>query len=230
MIRVVLVEPEGEYNVGFIARLCKNYEIDELYIVNPRCDVKKAIPFSAKGSDILDKAVIVSSYIEAIQDIDLKIATSSIANNEGDMLRKSIKPWEIDIDDNKKIAIIFGRESVGLTRQEIYAADFLVFIPASEKYPTLNLSHAVSIILYEIWKKRKETKNQNIVAVSPEPLRFIGEYSEKIFRQISRSNSDYPMFVAVKRSLLQGVRDNEEAWAIVRFLRKVYMKLLHQNE
>jgi len=122
MIRLIVVEPEGAYNVGFIARLVKNFSVDEFYLINPKCNMQEAINFSAQGREILEKkVVIVSNYDDAIEDLDIKIATSSIADNEGDLLRKSIKPWNLDrfIEDNKKIGLIFGRESVGLTREEI---------------------------------------------------------------------------------------------------------------
>ncbi|MEM4115896.1 MAG: TrmH family RNA methyltransferase, partial [Saccharolobus sp.] len=66
MIRVVLVEPEGEYNIGFIARLCKNFSVDELYIVNPKASISEALRFSALAKDVLEKAKIVNIFDEAI--------------------------------------------------------------------------------------------------------------------------------------------------------------------
>jgi len=51
------------------------------------------------------------------------------------------------------IAILFGKESRGLTNEEISLADILIRIPTAEKYPTINLSHSCGIILYEIFKK-----------------------------------------------------------------------------
>ena len=52
-----------------------------------------------------------------------------------------------------KIAILFGKESRGLTNEEVKLADVLIRIPTDNDYPTLNLSHACGIILYEIFKK-----------------------------------------------------------------------------
>jgi rRNA methylase len=49
MIRVVLVEPEGEQNVGFVARLCKNFGVDELFLVNPKCDLTESRRFAMRG-------------------------------------------------------------------------------------------------------------------------------------------------------------------------------------
>ena len=50
----------------------------------------------------------------------------------------------------KKIAVVFGRESVGLSNAELEKCDFLCHIPTSNEYPIMNLSHAVSIVLYEL--------------------------------------------------------------------------------
>jgi len=127
---VVLVEPEGEYNVGFIARLSKNFQVDELVIVRPKADLSKAKEFSAKGSDFLERARVTDSYDEALEGVDLKIATSSIADSKGDILRKSITPWEAaELTMSKRVALVFGRESVGLTREEIAKTDFLLTHP-----------------------------------------------------------------------------------------------------
>ncbi|QKQ99898.1 RNA methyltransferase [Metallosphaera tengchongensis] len=234
MLRVVLVEPEGEYNVGFIARLCKNFGVDELYIVNPKCDLKKAVEFSAKGSSILLNSKVVDKFTDAIYDLDLKISTSSIADSKGDMLRKSISPWEmINYLDKNKIGLIFGRESVGLTREEIFMTDLLVHIPGNPDYPVLNLSHAVGIILYEIWRSRLTSKENSGIyhgAISSDTLKLIDKYLLALHDLVRKSDSDGDMYLALKRSIIRGLKDEEEGRAIVRFLRKTYMKIIHSNE
>ncbi|MEM3268563.1 MAG: RNA methyltransferase, partial [Metallosphaera sp.] len=192
MIRVILVEPEGEYNVGFIARLCKNFDVDQLYIVNPKCDLDKAKQFSAKGITFLERAKVVDKLEDAIEDLDLKISTSSIADSKGDMLRKSMAPWEISsLIGRRQVGLVFGRESVGLTREEIAMTDIMVFIPANRDYPVLNLSHAVSIILYELWKSKvNENRISNDMNVSSETLGFIDKYVKLIYNDVRRSDGD----------------------------------------
>ncbi|AWR99433.1 tRNA (cytidine-2'-O-)-methyltransferase TrmJ [Metallosphaera hakonensis] len=229
MLRVILVEPEGEYNVGFIARLCRNFEVEELYIVNPRCDLNKALEFSAKGQDVLKSAVVVSSLYEAMRDLDLKISTSSIADSKGDMLRKSMSPWEVSqLVGDRKVGLVFGRESVGLTRDEILMTDIMLHIPANKEYPVLNLSHAVGIVLYEIWKTRGATPRKSVV--SRETTDLIEKYVKTLYEAIRRGDGDEAMYIAVKRSLLRGIKDEEEGRAVVRFLRKIYMRMIHGNE
>ncbi|MEJ2770718.1 MULTISPECIES: tRNA (cytidine-2'-O-)-methyltransferase TrmJ [unclassified Stygiolobus] len=230
MIRLIVVEPEGAYNVGFIARLVKNFSVDEFYLINPKCNMQEAINFSAQGREILEKkVVIVSNYDDAIEDLDIKIATSSIADNEGDLLRKSIKPWNLDrfIEDNKKIGLIFGRESVGLTREEIMKADFLLHIPGNPEYPVLNLSHAVGIILYEVFKLRnvKKAETNEGERISSESIKLLDYYSKKIVDMLKRSEGDEYMYISLKRALLKGISNEVEARTIIRLLRKVYVKV-----
>jgi TrmH family RNA methyltransferase len=228
MIRLVIVEPEGAYNVGFIARLVKNFEVDEFYIVNPKCDLEEAKKFSARGIEVLEKkAKIVSSFDDAIKDADIKISTSSIADNKGDLIRKSIRPWDLEkfIGNDKRTALIFGRESVGLTREEIMKSDFLLFIPANPEYPVLNLSHAVSIVLYEIWRIKSKSSTSSI---SADVIRLIEKYSRDITELIMETKSEEEIEktkILFRRVLLKGVNDNEEGMALVRLLRKIYVKL-----
>ncbi|MBP1356993.1 MAG: RNA methyltransferase [Sulfolobus sp.] len=231
MIRVILVEPEGAYNTGFVARLCKNFSVDELYLVNPKFNINEAMNFSAHGREYLEKAVIVNSYERALEGLDIKIATSSIADNKGDILRKSIKPWELVnfITEDKKIGLIFGRESVGLTREEIVRADFLLYIPANPIYPVLNLSHAVGIVLYELWRN-KELKIYSSKNVSAEAYQLLDKYSKMLYDLISRSPQEIGMYIALKRALMKGVSDEEEARTIIRFLRRLYTRIIHEEE
>lgn len=231
MIRLILVETEGAYNAGFIARLCKNFKVDELYFVKPKFNIEEAYRFSAHGKEILEKAIIIDSYDKALKDLDLKIATSSIADNPGDIVRKSIKPWELVdlVTEDKRVGLIFGRESVGLTREELQKADFLLFIPANPEYPVLNLSHAVSIVLYELWRN-KALKTYSTKNVTAEAYSLLDKYSKILYDLISRSPQEISMYIALKRTLMRGVSDEEEARTVIRFLRRIYTRITHEEE
>ncbi|MCY0849185.1 tRNA (cytidine-2'-O-)-methyltransferase TrmJ [Sulfuracidifex metallicus] len=231
MLRVIVVEPEGDYNLGFIARLCKNFKVDELVIVNPVASIENAKPFAAKGIDFLEKKTrVVFSYNEALKDLDLTIATSSIADIEKDMLRRSIKPWEIHdfILNVKNAGIIFGRESVGLTREEIMKADLLLHIPANPEYPVLNLSHAIGIVLYEIYNHGKRGTSRP--PINGKYVKLIDRYVRTIYELVKPSDESIEMYVAMRRTLVGGIRDNEQARAVVHFLRKLYVTLVYSGE
>jgi len=155
-IRVVLVGIEGSINLGMIARLCKNFEVDELYLVGPKASInEEAYSFAAGGKDYLERAVIVERLEEALRGSDLIACTSSIVREKGDPLRQ---PMELEqfldaIEGKELVSIVFGRESTGLTRKELEPCNIYLHIEASASYPALNLSHAVAIVLYMVFKK-----------------------------------------------------------------------------
>ena len=73
-IRIVLVGPKFEGNVGAIARSMANFDINELYLVNPSCEIGDDARRRAKhGNDILDNAVTVTSMDDAVQDCFLTV-------------------------------------------------------------------------------------------------------------------------------------------------------------
>ena len=153
-LRVVLVEPEGKINFGFIVRLCKNFEVDELAVVRPKFEVddEEILRFAAQGKDYISKVRVYETLDEALNGV--KLCTSGKASSKNSF-RSFILPWEIKkmYGYPEELSLVFGRESVGLTRDELSKCDGLVHIPASSFYPILNLSHAVAIVLYEVWKQ-----------------------------------------------------------------------------
>jgi TrmH family RNA methyltransferase len=91
-----------------------------------------------------------------MSQFDLIIATTAKGKHYRNVRRISIFPEDLQLPISEKeirIALVFGKESRGLTNEELNIADILVRIPTSDVYPTLNLSHACGIILYEIFKK-----------------------------------------------------------------------------
>ena len=76
-LNVVLVEPNGPINVGSIARLCSNFDVNELRIVSPKCDLfsLEAKKMALKGNRYIDNCKIFNSIEHAIFDCDLVLAT-----------------------------------------------------------------------------------------------------------------------------------------------------------
>ena len=156
-IKIILVEPEGPINVGSIARLCANFEVDQLRIVSPKCDILSldAIKMSLKGHSYLKELNLFNSLNEALADCDLVLATCGRIDNSKDNIQYSlgeISNWIKSLNNLKNLAIVFGREKRGLTNNELLLAHRVFTINTCEQYPSLNLSHAVSIVLYELNK------------------------------------------------------------------------------
>lgn len=155
-LRLVLVGTEGAINLGMIARLADNFDVDELYLASPVASIEEALEFAARSSERLRKAKVVSSLEEALEGVSLSICTSSIASPD-DVLRSPVEPRraaEIAASHGGTVALVMGRESVGLTRAELRLCSLLSTIKASPSYPALNLSNATAIMLYELFLAR----------------------------------------------------------------------------
>ena len=159
-LKVILVEPNGPLNVGSIARLCSNFEVDELRIVSPKCNIfsLEAKKMALKGQKYLDQCKIFNKIEDAIFDCDLVLASCGrIEVNKDSFFESSenIFNWTSSFKKINNLAIIFGREDSGLTNNELLLANKTFNIPTSKNNPSLNLSHAVSIVLYELNKSSK---------------------------------------------------------------------------
>ncbi len=154
-IRIILVEPLYQGNVGSVARAMKNLGYSDLVLVNP-CKLEgEACALASHARDLMHNARIVDSVQKAIEGVNLVMGTTSMTRSKQDehvrmpvhtsrQLKEKLNGY------SGTIAILFGREDHGFTNDELKQCDILVSIPTSEEYPTINLSHAVTIMLYEL--------------------------------------------------------------------------------
>jgi tRNA/rRNA methyltransferase len=157
-VRVILLEPEKAGNIGSIARSMKNFGLGDLWIVNPKAMLDgDATAYAMRGLRILESARIIPNLDEALKDVDVVVGTSAVAaKSSSNLSRVAITPKQLAdrvASTKGTVAIVFGRESSGLTNQELEACDFMVTIPASRDYNVLNVATAASIIFYEIFLK-----------------------------------------------------------------------------
>ena len=167
-LKVILVEPNGPLNVGSVARLCSNFEVDELRIVSPKCDIfsLEAKKMALKGQKYLDHCKVFDNLEKAIFDCDLVLASCGRIDVSKDSFFESSEDvfnWTTSFKKINNLAIIFGREDIGLTNSELLLANKIFNIPTSQNNPSLNLSHAVSIALYELNKSSKRNFDQELI-------------------------------------------------------------------
>jgi TrmH family RNA methyltransferase len=161
---VVLAEPKNEGNVGAIARSMMNFGVEDLVLVNP-CEIGVVAEKRAmKGIDILKGARTYQTLEEAIKEVDFAVGTSGVdTSRDRRFIRIALDPNEASgklADMDGKVGLLFGREDFGLLNEELMVCDMLIRIPSSDEYPILNLSHATSIVLYELFKPRAEKKER----------------------------------------------------------------------
>jgi len=106
---------------------------------------------------------------QSLEDVDLVIGTSAKkAGSEKNHLRTYLKPAELAerlADFDGESALVFGREDVGLFNEELEQCDVLVSIPTSPEYQSMNLSHAVAVILYELYKQNPVQPRRTLTSV-----------------------------------------------------------------
>jgi TrmH family RNA methyltransferase len=143
-----------------------NFEFENLYLVNP-CKLDDECYSRAMHADkLVDNAKLFNSFEKAIKNIDYLVATSSIeSQNDKRHLRNALSLNELSeklFEIDGKIGIVFGREDYGLYNEEIAHCDVMLKISTSKSYLSLNLSHAVALVLYslfiEMQSKPKEKK------------------------------------------------------------------------
>ncbi|WP_127960212.1 tRNA (cytosine(32)/uridine(32)-2'-O)-methyltransferase TrmJ [Serratia microhaemolytica] len=152
-IRIVLVETSHTGNIGSVARAMKTMGLTNLYLVNPLVKPdSQAIALAAGASDLIGNAVLVENFEQAIAGCRLVVGTSARSRS---LPWPMLEPREcgvraVEESHSGDVALVFGRERVGLTNDELQKCDYHVAIPANPDYSSLNLAMAVQIIAYEV--------------------------------------------------------------------------------
>ncbi len=180
-IAVILVEPRGPINIGACCRSMMNFAFSDLRIVNPAEDFqsKEARKMALNGKEILYKAGLYPDLKSATADIHITFGTT---RRFGKHRKSFISPEETadrigGFDDSTTCGLVFGREDTGLTTNELEICQHFVTIPTGETFPSLNLSHAVTLLLWEISKAMKP-KGDN---TGRTPVPATGEELEQMY-------------------------------------------------
>ena len=157
--RIVLVEPQGALNVGSVARVMMNFGFNELFLVNPRCNLhsEDAFKMATHAKEILQKAKIVESLETALQGCTRVIATTAQQRHRNRELEDLQLPFAWLVQADTPNAIIIGDEDRGLSNQELEWAQRWGRIPTGT-YQTLNLAQSVAICCYELFKIKKQSQ------------------------------------------------------------------------
>tara|TARA_A100000164_G_scaffold356603_1_gene366378 strand:+ start:256 stop:972 length:717 start_codon:yes stop_codon:yes gene_type:complete len=155
----ILIKPQLGENIGATARVLKNFGFKKLYITSPRDGWPnlKAKATSVGASDILDSTKIYKTLDSLIKQFDLIFSFSARKRDVNkkhirlDKLKRLLKKTH-----NKKIGLMFGPEASGLSNIDLSYSNYVVQIPSDNKFRSLNLSHSVCLVCYEIFKLNNE--------------------------------------------------------------------------
>ena len=159
----ILVKTQLGENIGACARSMKNFGFSKLHIVNPKINFPnhKTKATSVGAYDIINKAKVFDNVEKAIEPFNLVIALSA--------RRRDINKRHISLNNlqniikkrqNLNIGFMFGPEASGLSNQDLSFSNYIMQIPTSPKFKSLNLSHSLTVTCYEIFKLMNENKTK----------------------------------------------------------------------
>jgi tRNA/rRNA methyltransferase len=155
-ISIVLVAPQGPLNVGSVCRAMMNFGFSDLRLVSP-CAAYRSLDarrMALKAESILTHAAVFPSLQQALADCHLAFGTTRRFGKyrEDCLSPKQSAAHALSQSSDSRVAFVFGREDRGLHTSELDLCQFFVTIPTDSAYPSMNLSHAVTLFLYEIRK------------------------------------------------------------------------------
>ncbi len=208
-ISVILVCPQGSMNIGMAARAMRNFEIKRLKLVTPEhFNRQQADMMACNAKDVVDKAEFFDKLEDALSDETCSVAFSRRLSKDRDphYPLEEIMPTLAKRLRKGNLALVFGRETDGLTQEEIYQCDFRVYIPTTEDNAcgSINLAQAVLIACYEI--SRLEISGPvaaGSLATNAEIKPMLKDF-DKLLKEIGYDNKgDFPL----RKKIIQAFRE-----------------------
>ena len=223
-VGVILVEPLYGGNIGSVARAMKNMGIMQLTMVKPRQFPTDECRWMARDAqDVLDEARVCGSLAEAAAPYTITVAAS---RRIGRFRRPDFAPRQmarvlVPLLQDNGVALVFGREDDGLTRQEVAMCQYVVSIPTSELMRSLNLAQAVLLCCYELFLATFESPDVQVRRLARvENLERLYDHMEDALTRIGYMVSDNPdhVMTSLRRIFSRAALDERD----VRILRGVF--------
>jgi tRNA (cytidine32/uridine32-2'-O)-methyltransferase len=152
-LRIVLVGTTHPGNIGATARAMKNMCLDSLWLVRPRSFPSAEATARASGADeILARAKVCQTLDEALVGCRLVMGASARPRTVRwpQLGPRGCAERLLAEARHAPVALLFGRESSGLSNAELDRCHYLVQIPSNRDFASLNLAAAVQVLTYEI--------------------------------------------------------------------------------
>ncbi len=230
-VAVALIEPQYPVNVGHIARLMKNFDHKSLYFVSPHFDNAEAAKYSTHGNDILLSAKTVTlNWLR--KEFDMLIGTTAIQGTSRlNILRESISAEQLarimHDSSTRNFCILLGRESSGLNNEELELCNLVITIDTKTSYKTMNVSHALAILLYEISKLSSASElpikksKKKVDLASQKDIDLLLHYVGKLADAGNYDLHKKPLLEeAAKKMLAKSVPTTKDVMLLISLLRK----------
>ena len=225
--RVILVEPLYSGNVGSVARVMKNFGFSDLVLVSP-CELDtKARIMAVHAYEIIEKARIEFSFRDAVRDSNI---VAGMTGNPGKTDNKHMRLPALSPGRLKEklagtggvISLVFGREDRGLSNEELEMCDIIVNIPTSPEYPSMNLSHAVAVVLYELG----DMSGGNTYLADHSDIELLYEHIDEVLNDIEyKEHKENKTKLMLRRILGRAEPTGREVQTLRGVLRRIQWKL-----
>jgi TrmH family RNA methyltransferase len=156
-IDIVLVSPRNPLNIGAVARAMANFGISRLAVVAPYAPHWREARSAIGAPELLQNAIETESLAEAVADSTFVAGTGTVTRRKPEQLVVSLPDagpiLAQHLDRSRRIALVFGPEKHGLTRDDLSFCNILIEIPTHPSQPSMNLGHAVAVCLYELARR-----------------------------------------------------------------------------
>jgi TrmH family RNA methyltransferase len=153
-INVVLVSPRNPLNIGAVARAMANFGFIRMSVVAPYEPHWREARSAVGAPQLLNDAQETASLAEAIRDCSLVIGTGTLTHRKAEQpvvgLDQLAPLVTESLERGERVAIVFGPEKHGLTREDLSYCHILVKIPTDVRQPSMNLGQAAAVCLYEL--------------------------------------------------------------------------------
>ncbi len=180
-VRVVMISTSHAGNIGSAARAMKTMGLSDLVLVSPRdagvCRDPQAIALASGAGDVLEHARIVGTLDEALAEVNFALAFTARRREltHGMFgLREAVSSAVGDClnQPDRRVAMVFGNETFGLSNDEADRCQMIATIPANPAYSSLNIAQAVQLAAYEMMMA---TRTYAVADLPARPASSVGE-------------------------------------------------------
>ena len=208
---IILVEAQGPINIGSVCRAMMNFGFTQLRLVNPTKHYKSLLAkkMALSAFTILEHAKIFDDLGSALADIQIAFGTTrrfgkyrKIFFTPKDAAQKF---WQTDPDSH--CALVMGPEDTGLETKDLDLCQHFITIPTHDTYPSMNLSHALAVLLYEL-------------SLAPETGK---EFPKPSTRKLAPGHEIEHMFAHMRESLVEiDFLDRQNPEHLLRTFRRLF--------
>jgi TrmH family RNA methyltransferase len=153
-MEIVLVSPRNPLNIGAAARAMANFGFSRLSVVAPFEAHWREARSAVGAPDLLENAQQHPTLAEALAACTLVIGTGTLTYRKPEQRVVSLPDLAplilLEFERNGRVALVFGQEKHGLTRNDLSLCHMLLEIPTDPRQPSMNLGQAVAVCLYEL--------------------------------------------------------------------------------